>query len=83
MVGRPVSCNAAVARCHALLLSFLQGYNLVSYFTFECDDDRAYFVKEDDAHQQLIKFLDGKLEKDIMVLDFIDVEAEEGVGIAS
>jgi ribosomal protein S6 len=57
----------------------LQGYNLVSYFTFASDDDRAFFVKEDEAHQRLIKFLDGKLDKGIMVLDFIDGEAEGSV----
>jgi hypothetical protein len=53
-------------------LNLLQGYNLVSCMTFDSDDDRAYFVKEDEAHQELIKFLEGKLEKGIMVFDFID-----------
>jgi hypothetical protein len=40
--------------------------------TFDSDDDRAYFVKEDEAHQELIKLLEGKLEKGIMVFDFTD-----------
>jgi hypothetical protein len=59
-----------------LSLSLLQGYNLVSYFTFDSDDDRAYFVKQDEAHRELIKFLEGKLDKGIMVFDFIDGQAE-------
>jgi hypothetical protein len=60
-------------------LSLLQGYNLVSYIEFDSDDDRAYFVKQDEAHQELIKFLDGKLDKGIMVFDFIDGQAGRGV----
>jgi hypothetical protein len=60
-------------------LSLLQGYNLVSYITFNSDDDRAYFVKQDEAHQELIKFLDGKLKKGIMVFDFIDGQAGRGM----
>jgi hypothetical protein len=51
----------------------------VSYITFDSDDDRAYFVKQDEAHQELIKFLDGKLDKGIMVFDFIDGQAGRGV----
>jgi hypothetical protein len=69
--------------CHIISLSPLQGYNLVSYFTFASDDDRAFFVKEDEAHQRLIKFLDGKLDKGIMVFDFIDGEAEGSVSNTS
>jgi hypothetical protein len=49
----------------------------VSYFTFDSDDDRAYFVKQDKAHQELIRFLEGKLDKGIMVFDFIDGEGNE------
>ena len=63
--------------CAASLLNLSQGYNLVSYFTFDSDDDQAYFVKQDEAHQDLINFLEGKLDKGIMVFDFIDGEADK------
>ena len=49
----------------------------MSYFTFDSDDDRAYFVKQDESHQDLINFLEGKLDKGIMVFDFIDGEADK------
>ncbi|KAH8884982.1 hypothetical protein GQ53DRAFT_751613 [Thozetella sp. PMI_491] len=48
-----------------------RGFNLASVTTFASEEDRLYFVKDDEAHQELIAFVSGKLAKDILVLDFI------------
>jgi hypothetical protein len=39
---------------------------------FHSDDDRQCFIKEDQAHKELIHFVGGKLESGVMVLDFMD-----------
>lgn len=52
------------------------GFNLASIFTFRNDDDRLYFVKQDVTHKELVAFVDGKLGKEILVLDFVDGKGE-------
>ncbi|KAK7888190.1 hypothetical protein LTR67_009067 [Exophiala xenobiotica] len=57
------------------------GFNLASFITFASDEDRLYFVKEDPAHKELIAFINDKLGKEIMVLDFVDGVADNSVRV--
>ena len=46
------------------------GYNFASIMSFASEEDRAYFATQDPAHEELKRFLAGKLVKGILVLDF-------------
>jgi len=45
--------------------------------TFATDADRLRFVKEDPAHKELLALVGGKMEKGVIVLDFVDGDASE------
>ena len=43
--------------------------------SFRRDEDRAFFVKEDPAHKELLAVVNGKMEKGVMVVDFVNGDA--------
>lgn len=73
--NRALQCEIKVSRkkfVTILLYSSFSGYNFVTVSVFDSEEDRAYYVKQDPSHLELVEFLTDKLVKGPAVLDFVD-----------